>query len=379
MKNSVPAYIFSIVLLFLAPSVSKAGYFSLGEKSCVWTTNFTDKTNGNEFYFPIAFDINLNPDFSFYGFSQFGIGNYFSTQSDPNTIHVSNLSDSILGTELRFNNFSLPALLNIGVNFPTGNTSWETEEITANVPVIFMDSRYHGRGLGVNVMYGLTFPSGNTELGVACGYSYSGAFNTGTIGSASGDDVKFGDSYFVSLSHVMTFEKNKRQYLRLSAYSFLPTQLNEQDSYQPGLNLNGSYSWVNPTGLSIDVGAQYFFASKRLDLSAGKLAQESNAYYAPKLYLIPTVPVGDLELVGDFKYILPNDYPLSDVLHEGGGILAGFEPELKFGLDGTSDLKVNAGYDFILHRDVPANESGTTFTDAYYNMFTFGATYEVKL
>jgi hypothetical protein len=227
-------------------------------------------------------------------------------------------------------------------------------------------------------MYGISFPSGSTELGAALGYSYSGSFNPGSISGTPAQDLKIGDTYFLSLTHVTTFTGNQRQYFRFSGFMFSPTQIGGANGYQEGINLNGSYSWVDPKGLSIDMGAQYFFGAQRPD-TTGTLTAESSPYYAPRFYVAPSLALGDLNLAGTVKYILPNNYAYSTGYSEGGGLLAGLEPSLKFPLDGTSDLRFNAGYDFIIHHNAGLASDGVTLVEAYYNLFTFGATYEIRL
>jgi len=376
--NSCLALMIFTVAMFLGSQVF-AGQLSLGVKLDTWTTNFVSPVNGTEFFVPFALNFNLNPDINVYGETEFGVGSYTPSIDGSETTNLSALSDSLVGTEMRFKFFSLPALLNIGINIPSGDPTWESKQITANIPSEFVDTRYTGRGLGISALYGLSFPAGSSEFGMSLGYSYAGTYNPGSLPGLPSGDLKLGDSMFISVNHVTSFSGNQSQIIRLSAFNYLTTQVNKVDSYKQGPNFNASYSWNNPKALSFELGIQYFAAGQRPSPSDPTvLVTEANQYWAPRFYLNPTYALGDLTVSGLLKYVLPNGYTTGDAFYDGGGWLAGLEPNYKFNLDGASDIKLKASYQFIIHHNA-GQDINLNYVDADYNLFTFGAYYEVRL
>jgi len=367
---------FSAVLIgFVGPVF--AGQMTVGAQFQGWNSSFVQPYNGYEVWLPFSMNFRVDNKLGFYGQTEYGWGNY---TENSQTINLANFSDSLVGMDLRFTSFSLPSMLNIGLELPTGDTTWEYKQILANVPTDFVDSRYRGRGFGLNAIYGLSFPAGEGEFGAALGYLYGGAWNlAGNQASSSyassiqSSDMRMGDSAFLALNHVQNYSNNQKDIIRISAFQSLPSQLGGQNVFQLGTNFNASYAWQDPKGLSFEVGGQAWLAGLRPD-GNGNLVAESHYSYGPRFYLVPSYSFGDLAITGRAKYVLSNGYTAGDINYDGGGILLGIEPSYRMVLDSGSALKIFGSYDFI-----DALKYGVGSLDATFNRWTFGSNFEVKL
>ena len=360
--------------------VLAAGSVSLGEELTAWTTNYSASFpfNGSELLTPLAFDYRPDSSFGLYGQSEFAHGDYTDSTGQVTTTNMLNFfSDTVIGTELHFQSLSLPALLNVGLNLPTGDTGWETKQIASNIPTEFVDSRYRGRGFGVSALYGLAFPSGGGEFGAAVGYMYAGAFNPGYGVGLPAGPLKLGDSVYLSLNHVQASNDNQTEIIRLTSFVSLPTQNNGQNIYQLGPNFNASYSRIDTKALSFEAGIQYWLPGQRPDTS-GNLVAESYPYYGARFYLNPSYSFGDFSLGAQLKYVLPNGYPTSDAFYDDGGFLAGIQPSYLLKLDNVSNLKITGSYDYIAWMN-RGRDASQNLTNVIYNYFTFEASYELKL
>ncbi|HVM32969.1 MAG TPA: hypothetical protein VMU88_07530, partial [bacterium] len=140
-----------------------SGYLSLGLRYDGWaTTNTLLPINGAEFSVPFSTKFKLDDNIGFFAQANFMAANYTGEtgSSLAYTYNPSNFSDSVIGTDIHFDSFGLSSLLDVSVNLPSGNQDWETNQVGANIPTQFIDSRYRGRGLGFNAMYALAIPSG---------------------------------------------------------------------------------------------------------------------------------------------------------------------------------------------------------------------------
>lgn len=365
-----------LFLLGIGPvTPARAGQLTLGAEYRTWDSNYSPSVNGSEIWVPFSMNFKLGQDFNVYGQTEFGNGNYV----DPilGNQNLTALSDTVIGGELHFESFSVPAMINVGLNLPTGDPTWEAKQIPASIPTEFLDSYYRGRGFGVSALYGLSFPSGNGgEFGAGVGYMYAGAFNP-SYANLPYSNLKLGDSVFIALNHVQSYKGNQSETIRLSAYYSLPTLNGGTDVYQLGTNFNASYSWVNPVDFSFEIGAQYWMAGQIADAN-GNWTPEPNAFYGPRFYLNPSYSFGDLSIGGTLKFVLPNNYSKSDASYDGGGLLAGLGPSYLVKLDSSSDLKISAAYDYVAWLSVLGTD-GSRDANAIYDLWTFGATYEVKL
>lgn len=373
-NNKSPLTVVAFVLGFTSFQAALAGQLNFGAEFRDWTSNFLSPVNGWELFAPLSLNFKANPDMNLYGQTEFGNGNYTDPISGTQTL--TNFSDTVIGGELHFQSFGLPAMLNVGLNLPTGNPTWEAKQIAASIPTEFVDSYYRGRGFGISALYGLSFPSGSGEYGMAAGYMYSGAFNP-SYSVFPISNLKLGDSVFLALNHVQPYSGDQSEIIRLSAYYSLPTLNGSTNIYQLGTNFNASYSWVNPAAFSFEIGAQYWMAGQVADAN-GNWTPEAHAFFGPRLYVTPSYSFGDLNIAGHLKFVLPNNYDQSNFSYDGGGFLGGLEPSYVLKLDGSSDLKVTGSFDYIAWLngafDVHKNRA-----NVIYNLWTFGTTYEVKL
>ena len=299
------------------------------------------------------------------------------------TLSLTGLTDSVLGFETDFRSFSLPSILNLSVNLPTGNTGWETQQSNSIVPTQFIDSDYRGRGFGMSLLYGLAFQAGKEQYGVAAGYLYSGAFNPYYGQAASPVQLKLGDSLYLSANHTSDHGGGESDVIRLSAFYFLPTMEDGSNLLQMGPNLNASYGWNNPRGFSFEAGGQYFMPILQPGAN-GQLSAEPYSSFGPRFYFNPSYSWGDLLLAGRVKYNLANGYPPNlsngtpNPLYDGGGILAGLEPSYKLKLDSASFLKFSASYDYVVYSNGSYDTQGDR-VNIEYGHWTVGTQYEAHL
>ncbi|HVM33172.1 MAG TPA: hypothetical protein VMU88_08565, partial [bacterium] len=215
---------------------------------------------------------------------------------------------------------------------------------------------------------------GNEQFGVAAGYLFSGSYNTLSI-----PDLALGDSLFVGLNRVEAFGDNKSSAIRLTALYFLPTTLNGSNDIQEGPNVDASFSYEDPKGFSYEIGAQLFTPARRSNPVGSPLATEPHNSLGQRFYVAPSLAIGQLTIGALAKYILPNDYPQSDVAdYNGGGLLLGLTPTLVAPLDSVSDLKFSAGYDYIVAHNA-GSIGGGPLGDIFYNYWQVGTNYEIKL
>ncbi len=364
--------------LFAGLGSAQAGFLSLGVQYDGWaTTNTLLPINGAEFSVPFSTNFKLDDSLGFFAQANFIAANYTGETSGSlaYTYNPANFSDSVIGTDIHFNSFGVSSLVDFSLNLPSGNQDWETEQVGANIPTEFIDSRYRGRGFGFNAMYALAIPSGgNEQFGVAAGYLFSGAYNTLSI-----PDLALGDSLFVALDRIEAFGNNKSSAIRLTALYFLPTSLNGSNELQEGPNVDASYSYEDPKGFSYEIGAQFFTPSRRSIPVGAPLVMEPHNSLGQRFYVAPSLALGQLTIGGLVKYILPNDYSQSDVAdYNGGGLVLGLTPTLTAPLDSVSDLKFSAGYDYIVAHNA-GSIGGGALGDIFYNYWQVGTNYEIKL
>jgi hypothetical protein len=364
-------------LLSTAPLwAQSSGQMSLGAEYNGWTANSTAPFNGYEIMVPFNIGWQVDKDWNLYGQTAFANGSYTDSVAGTETLNLTALTDSVVGTQLNFQNFGTSAMVNLAFNIPTGDESWETKEAASNIPTEFIDTRYQGRGFGLSAMYGLAFPSGTTNWGVAAGYYYSGALNPdyGSIPSSE----KLGDAFFVAVNRIETFQAGQNSAFRLSALAFLTTQVANVDVLRLGPNLNASYAFNDPKGFSYEIGGQFFLPAARPNAS-GSLVTESQDSLGQRFYVAPSLAFGDLSFAGMAKYITPNDYSVGNLtLYDGGGFLFGLTPSYKWDLDAKSDINLSAGYDFIIHHNGGFDASNNRL-NVDYSYWTVGATYVIKL
>jgi hypothetical protein len=360
-----------------AKSSPSWGTIDVGAKYVGWQSNSPLPDNGWEVLTPLTLSAVPWSGGRVYAQTEFAAGNYTDSVAGTETLTLRNFSDTVVGLEANFKNFSVPSLLNIAVNIPTGNPAWETQQSRSMIPTEFIDSDYRGRGFGMSLLYGLSLPAGGQQFGIAAGYMYTGAFNPyyGQPGFQT-EQLKLGDSVFLSVNRAADQGGGQSDFIRLSAFYFLPTQEDGSNLLQMGPNLNASYGWSNPKAFSFEAGAQYFLPTEQA--VNGQLVPGSNGSLGTRFYLYPSYAFGDLTVLARAKYILANDYPASNAFYDGGGFLLGLEPSLQFKLDTRSSLRFSTGYDFVLWQNGAYDSLGSR-VNLEYGYWTFGTYYEVNL
>ncbi len=387
-KRRMTCWVFALAALLVlpekvlsdeAPQKPNASYFcrlNVGGEYESWDSNYVQPFNGREIWTPFTLSLFPWKGVQLYAQTEFGNGRYTDSLKNTQTQSLTGFTDTVAGLQMGFNAFSLPSALNIGFNLPTGDPTWETKASASNLPYDFIDSRYRGRGFGMSTLYGIALPAGQAQYGAAVGYMYSGAFNPNYGLGVPAEQLKLGDSVFLSLNRVTAHGTGQSDVIRLSAFYFLPTQANGTNLLQMGPNINASYGWQNPSAFSFEAGGQYFFTSQTL--VNGQLMAESHSSLGPRFYLTPSYSFGNLTLAARAKYVLPNGYPNTDLFYDGGGVLLGLEPSFRVRLSHTSALKFKASFDNITAFEAGFDAAGSR-TDIIYNRFTFGTDYELKL
>ncbi len=358
-----------------APAKAFWGSIDLGAQYVSWDSNALP--GGSEFLVPLTLSVIPWKDARIYGQTQFASGNYMGAESGTGTDNLTNLTDSVIGLETGFESFNLPSLLNVGINLPTGDPAWETKQTGSVIPTEFIDSDYRGRGFGLSFLYGVSLQAGSEQYGVAVGYLYSGAFNPSYGEGVPAVQLKLGDSTFLSVNRVADHGNGESDIIRLSAFYFLPTQLDGSNLLEMGPNLNASFAWKNPKAFSFEAGGQYFLPTQNAVPGTSQLATEPNNSLAPRFYFYPSYAFGDFLVSARAKYVLANGYPSSDfVNYDGGGWLLGLEPTLRLKLDSSSSLRVSAGYDYVVWDNVNTSVGQVNID---YSHWTFSTHYEVNL
>jgi hypothetical protein len=370
--------ILTISLLMFSNIVS-AGTLNIGVQYDGWNSNFLQPYNGWEIWAPLSLNYKFSPSFSVYGQTIYGKGSYTDSLSgNSETIQLNNLSDSVVGGEFAFKCFSVPSILNVSFNLPTGDSTWEAKQIVSKIPTEFIDSTYFGRGFGISAMYGVSIPAGSSEIGAAAGYLYSGSYNPSYGANADpSQQQRIGDSIFLAFNRVQPYSNGQKDVIRLSGYYFLDTTNDNNDIFRLGPNLNASYGFIDPKAFSFEIGGQYYFSSQRI-LPDGLYGTELHDSYGPRLYFTPSYAFGDLNIGLVGKYIFANGYSTTDALYDGGGWLFGVSPTYRLKLDDISALNINAGYDFIIHENGGPDANGN-LTNVTYDYWTIGTNYEIKI
>ena len=355
------------------------GSIDIGAKGVGWESNSPNPDNGSELLTPLTLSVIPWQGGKIYGQTEYAVGNYTDSAAGTGTetLHLNHFSDTVLGFETNFKSFNLPSLLSVGINIPTGDSAWELQQSQSIIPVEFIDTDYRGRGFGTDLLYGISFQAGSEQYGAAAGYMYTGAFNPYYgQGGATAQQLKLGDSAFLSLNRAVDHGGGQSDIIRFSAFYFLPTSANGSKQLTMGPNLNASYGWSNPKAFSFEAGLQYFMTTQQ---SIGP-----NGALGTRFYFNPSYAFGDFVVSAQSKYILANSYPLMsnnstiDPYYDGGGLLLGLEPSYRLKLDATSALKFMAGYDFVLWRNVDTDLQGG-IVNLEYGHWTFETHYEVNL
>jgi hypothetical protein len=368
-----------IAVLFLMTSGAWAeGELSVGAVYDGWNTNYAApaQDNGYEVLFPVAISYRFTPDLNIYSQGEFMTAGdtYTVNGASPQTYNLSNLSDTVLGGELTFKTFSFKSIFNAAVNFPTGDTTWNTKEQSSIPPTQFIDSRYNGRGWGASGFYGISLPDGRGEYGVGVGYLYSGAFNPSYGNVTTVNSLSLGSAVFFALNRVMPFKNDENEIIRCSVYQSFPTVENGQNFYQLGTNFNASYNWSNPKALSFELGGQFYLPSA-WSTNGGPLVTESLNSNGPRVYADSTYAFDDFSLASEIKYIFQSD---SIINYNGGGLLLGLGPAYRLKLAEDSALKFSAMADYIYAKNNGSDSNGNP-TSTEYIFWTVTTGYEMKL
>jgi hypothetical protein len=384
-KNNIGNFImkkclYVLAALFIFPfSAMAEGELGLGVQGDGWNSNYPTQNNGYDILVPLTLAYKANPNVNLYGQTEFASGSYTDSVSGTETINLNNISDTVVGGEVHFKTGSLPSIVNIGINLPTGDPTWETKEIASSIPTEFVDSRYRGRGLGFSALYGISLPEGKGEYGVAGGFLYSGAFNPSYgLNAGPNNSLNLGDAAFLALNHVQPHSEDENEIVRFSVYQSFPSAQNGQNVFELGTNFNASYNWSNPKAFSFELGAQAYLPSERAN-NLGYLVQESSNSYCPRFYITPSYAFGDFVVAAEAKYIMQNDYSPGNLYYDGGGWLLSLTPSYRFKLDDASSFKVLASFTDVYALNLGPYNGNVNSANVNFNLWTVSTSYEMKL
>jgi len=381
MNPSLRPILLGLLLFTLAGGAYAAdpkGFVSLGLQYDEWNAVTTLPFKGSEFFLPFSFSYAPDPNWILSGQTSFAAGTYTDSIFGTQTQNLSALTASSLTSDLYFKGFGIPNMVELSLNMPTGDPTWEGRQVASNIPTLFMGSRYQSEGWGVNALYGLSFPASDTlEYGISAGYSYTGAYDP-NYGALASVQLKMGDNLFLALNRVESFTGNKTSTFRLSAMAFLPTQENGLTNFQMGPNGSASYSFYDPNGFSWSVGVQIYTLAQRYYLNpVVTYGQEPFGSSGQRLFFTPSLALGNLTLGGLFQFVLANGYPVYDLsgLYNGGGVVLGFNPAYSLPFDDVSSLNFNGGFNYI----AAFNASSNFIENVDYSFWTLGVNYQMKI
>lgn len=382
--NQKIGWLLTVFFLLSLPVLAEGPFnLSYGLDGDIWTSDYAQPYTGYEAYLPITTSFQIDPQWKVYAQTELAAGSYTDSYAGPETITLANISDTVLGGTYSFKTFGLSSLASLDLNIPTGDPTWESKEYYSEVPTEFVDSHYRGRGFGANVFYGLSLPETKGEYGVAVGYLYSGAFNPSYgLNYSTSTSLSLGNAMFLAFNHIQPDNKDLTEIARFSVYYSENTVVNGQNVFQLGTNFTGSYSWVNPKAFSLDIEAQAYLPSQRLDTTTGVFGTEPHNSYAPRFTVAPSYAWGDFVLAGQIKYIMPNDYTPSDPIYgqyyDGGGFLVGIGPSYKIKFDKDTSFKIGLSFDDIYAINFGVDNLGNR-TDVNYELWNLTTVYELKI
>ena len=381
MRNTRRFLLIILLATALEAQADPRGQASLGEQYHGWAADTVLPFNGSEFLSPFFVTYAANPNWWLSGSTAFATGSYTDSVAGKETQDLTALTASTVTSDYYFKAFGLTNLFEASLTLPTGDPAWESKQVAASIPTLFLNSRYFSEGWNVSALYGLSFPTtgGNVEWGASLGYSYAGPYDP-NFGYMAGVQLKMGDSLFLAVNRTEAFAGNKSSALRVTAMAFRPTQMNGLNDFQLGTNVGLSYNFYDPAGFSWGFSAQaYNLADRYYYNSLGQVVYGQEIYGSSgfRFALTPSYSWGNFTLGAQFQAVFVNGYPPQDYsgLYNGGGYVLGLAPSYLLGLDANSDLRLNGGYDFIIAR----NASQDFDADVNYHHWTLGASYEIKI
>jgi len=347
---------------------------SYGALVTAWDSNL-DRT-GSEALLPVSLLWRPNSGtIQLRASSAYMMGRYrIDTPAYANSFTGERMTDTKLGLDFYRPLGKMHFSLAISGNLPTGDPRWETYERVGNIPIIFMPSRFRGRGWGLNTIVALGFPlSDSWSLTASGGYLVNGSVDMGIVGA---DEVNIGDS---ALAGFALTRHAGPSLFRLKAITTLPGDG----------KVNGSVGFAAPPATALSFrwetghGAHFTFLTnfdlfgkaKYVD-GLGHLVTEADKSFGNRLTITPSLEYRltsrtRMSTSARFKKVFTNDVANSSGLYEAGGYMAGGEQSLKWKMSGGFSSRLSVGYDRILHKN-SAYDALMQFTDVTYNVVSFG-------
>ncbi len=385
-QSFIPKLLFSILFLtgFGTAQADYQGMITFGPDYSGWNAlNSIGPYSGFDLLAPLNVCYAPNPNWNLYGQTAFAAGKYTDSLAGTETLDLSNLTATSLGSQLCFKTFGVSSMAELDLTIPTGDPAWETKEIPSSVPMIFINSRYQDEGWGIGGLYALSFPSGkDVKFGVSLGYNYSGPYNPDS-GFPQDSPFKIGDCFFLALNRIESFPNHQSSTFRFSAMAYEPTLENGLTDFQLGPNFTASYSFYNPAGFSWEIGGMVYTLAQRYYLSGSSVVYGFEPYGSSgeQLNASPSYTFGNFSIGGQVKYVWANGYPLWDSsgLYDGGGWMFGLNPSYFVPLDKGSALNFSGGFDYVIAHNAAYDPALDIPVDLRYRFWTLNALYEFKI
>ena len=366
-----------------------AGSFSIGTQ--FWSYSDSFRFSGNEFYMPVSVSVDPAKDFSLYLQTELGVVTHTNSPSFPggNSYTYINLSDSMLGVQFKLEPGAVQPFVNLGLNLPMGDYS--LGDAQSFLPSDFVDARYLGGYFGISALAGVEIPDHSIGYFLWVGYMGPNVFNQ-TFGLPQ-DNVN--NSLFANATWIFSAARSQSLGSGQSqefGFWFLGYDSPKFYGYaldQLGPSFDFYYRLKNPQGFSLDSGVQLFLTSEGggslefetngntiVPVSYTPLKPELHNSRGPRFYLNPSLAIQDVTLAFQVTRVFPNDYPLGYFPYDGGGWLLGLAPIWRIKTGEKSAFKLSANYQKIILQNGAVDENGV-FTDLQYDVFQFGAGYEM--
>jgi len=374
--------------LLTLPLNALAGGFSIGGQ--FWSYSDSFRNSGNEFYMPVSISVDPANDFSLYLQTELGVATFTYSPSVPggNSYTYVNLSDSMLGAQFKLELGAVQPFVNVGLNLPTGD--YPLGDAQDWLSAHFVDARYLVGHFGISALAGVEILDHSTGYFLRVGYMGPGVFNQ-TFGLPQ-DNVNNSlydiATFIFSAARSESLGSGQSQEFGFWFLGYDSSKIYGYALYQLGPSFDFYYRLKNPQGFSLDSGVQLFQNSQSgsltLETSGNTIVQafytplatEPHNSRGPRFYLNPSLAIQDVTLAFQVTRVFPNDYPPIDLYYHGEGWLLGLGPVWRIKTGEKSAFKLSADYQKIILQNSSV-DINRNLTDLLYDVFQFGAGYEV--
>ena len=377
-KKSLAALALSC--LIAGPALADRAEFQLGYVFDLWNSNFI--SSGQEHRIPASFHFS-SKDFNLWADGAFVVGDYEQTAtgaSPASSYKPSQLSDSSLSASYSFHlGPSVLSTASGSVNFPTGDTTWESQSASGAIPYLFEPSFYHGRGWGGSLFWSVAASGDVLQWSLGAGYLLTTTYDIGLAGQSQFNP---GDSLLAVGSLGGNVSQNQKLAVRaVHTFAFESKVTDPLSQFTSAESTVVSGQWLDRMGddrLALNLSYSFYGLGMMNDPLTGQQVRESSNFLGDRLEVKPFLgwQAGtglDLQSGIVWDRIFPNGYPESDTGHfQAGGFLLGAEQSMTFDMGAGLFLNLAGLYHFVLNEKA-AQDTGTgAWYNVTYNRFSFG-------